>query len=174
MAYLVRKLLKRENIDLIGKAERAEDMFADAATSEFRTKGGTLSMWKIDSVDTLDEAVLAIVVTLTKVESMDFIVINTDYLDEENLEYKQTYAGIEIAVADLQNTHFDVVDITIPKLINCTCVYRKVFDEDKEEGNYIVRYAEHEIKDLLSKANQEGRLDFGKLNNGIKKAIPLG
>ena len=93
MAYLVRKLNKRENVDVIGNTEDIENMFADAATAEFRSKNGTLSTWRIDSVDKLDEAVLAIVVTSSKIERMDFIVIDTDYLDEQHLEYNQTSTG---------------------------------------------------------------------------------
>lgn len=174
MAFLVRKLIKRESIELIGNADNVEEMFADAATSEFRSKGGTLSMWRIDGIEKLDEAVLAIVVTLTKVETMDYIVINTNYLDEEGLSYQQTYAGIDIAVADLQDTHYDVINITIPKLINCTYVYRRVFREDNDRGIYIVRYTEPEIRDLLSNAYANGRIDETKLNKGISKAIPRG
>lgn len=174
MAFLVRKLIKRESIELIGNADNVEEMFADAATSEFRSKAGTLSMWRIDSIEKLDEAVLAIIVTLTKVETMDYIVINMDYLDEEGLSYKQTYAGVDIAVADLQDTHYDILNITIPRLINCTCVYRRVFREDKDRGIYIVRYTESEIRDLLSNAYEQGRIDETKLNKGISKVIPHG
>lgn len=171
MAYLVRKLNKRENVDVIGNTEDIENMFADAATAEFRSKNGTLSTWKIDSVDKLDEAVLAIVVTSSKIERMDFIVIDTDYLDEQHLEYSQTYAGQKIAVPDLQNTHYDIINVTIPRLINCTCVYRRVFKEDRDQGVYLVRYVEGDIRDLLEKAAIASRLDMNCLNKGIKKEL---
>ncbi len=171
MAYLVRKLNKRENVDIIGNTEDVENMFADAATAEFRSKNGTLSTWRIDSVDKLDEAVLAIVVTSSKIERMDFIVIDTDYLDEQHLEYNQTYAGQRIAVPDLQDTHYDIINVTIPRLINCTCVYRRVFKEDKDQGVYLVRYVEGDIRDLLEKAAIASRLDMNSLNKGIKKEL---
>lgn len=171
MAYLVRKLNKIENVDLIGNTEDIENMFADAATAEFRTKNGTLSTWRIEGVDRLDEAVLAIVVTSTKIERMDFIIINTDYLDEHKLEYSQTYAGQEIAVHDLQDTHYDIVNITIPKLTKCTCVYRRVFVDDNDRGIFIVRYVEGDIRDLLKRAAMCSRLDMNILNKGIKRAL---
>ena len=171
MAYLVRKLNKRENVDIIGNTEDVENMFADAATAEFRSKNGTLSTWRIDTVDKLDEAVLAIVVTSSKIERMDFIVIDTDYLDEQHLEYSQTYAGQKIAVPDLQDTHYDIINVTIPRLINCTCVYRRVFKEDRDQGVYLVRYVEGDIRDLLEKAAIASRLDMNCLNKGIKKEL---
>ena len=36
---------------------------------------------------------------------MDFIIIDTDILSKNSLEYRQTYAGQEIAIPDLQDTH---------------------------------------------------------------------
>lgn len=158
-------------MDTIGTATNIQDMFADAATTEFRTKNGTLSTWRIEDISELDEAILAIVVTSSKVERMDFIIINTEYLDEHNLEYNQTYAGQDIAVPDLQDTHYDIINITIPSLIKCTCVYRRVFEADNNNEIYIVRYVEGDIKELLKKANSENRIDLEKLNKGIKKEL---
>ena len=57
---------------------------------------------------------------------MDFIIINTDLLTENSLEYKQTYAGQDIAIPDLQDTHYDIIGITIEKLVNCTKVYQRI------------------------------------------------
>ena len=105
------------------------------------------------------------------VSSLDFVIINTDYLDENNLKYNQSYAGQDIAVPDLQDTHYDIINITIPNLIKCTCVYRKVFEADNDKEMYIVRYVEGDIKELLKKANSENRIDLEKLNKGIKKEL---
>ncbi len=171
MPYLVRKLNKRDSLNIIGQPCEVEKIVADAATTEFRTKKGTLSTWRIECLTDLDEAVLAIVVTSTKIETMDFIIINTDYLDEQDLEYKQTYAGLDIAVPDLQESHDDIVDITIPKLINCTKVYKMILEVDNDQEIYIVRYVEGDIKKLLSKAYSDSRIELEKLNKGIKKII---
>lgn len=173
MAYLVRKLNKRTSIDLIANAESAEDMFADAATAEFRTSKGTLSTWIIDDIVDLDDAVLAIVVTSTHVDRMDFIVIDTRLIEENNLKYVQSYAGREIAIPDLQDSHYDIVDITIPKLIDCTCVYRKVIEQDNDEGNFIVRYAEGDIRDLLKKAINDGRIEIDLLTKDVRDCIQI-
>ena len=63
MSYLVRKLYKRENIEKIGQADSVETMYADGAVGEFRTNSGTLSTWEIQSLEQIDDAVLAILVT---------------------------------------------------------------------------------------------------------------
>lgn len=171
MAFLVRKLNKRENIDKIGTAEDIKELYADAPTSEFRTKNGTLSTWFIDSLNSLDQAVLAIVVTSTEISKMDFAIINMDILDKNGLKYEQTYAGVDIAVPALQDTHYDIENITIPKLVNCAKVFKEVYQLDEDEERFIVRYTEGDIKELLNRANSNGEIDLNRLNKGIKKAL---
>ena len=171
MAYLVRKLNKRDNIISIGKATNIQAMVADAVTGEFRTKNGCLSTWRIERLDALNDAILAIVVTSSKIERMDFIVIDTMFLDQQHFEYAQTYAGQDIAVPDLQNTHYDISEITIARLADCAKLYQRVYRQDNCEEKYIVRYAEGEIKDILKQAQKAQRIKIGLLNNGIKKGL---
>lgn len=171
MGYLVRKLLKRENIAIMGLAESVESMYADAATSEFRSKAGTLSMWRVDDATSIEDAVLAVVTSSSKFETMDFVIVNTDYLDEQDLQYIQSDPGPDMAVEDLRNRHYDVINITIPKLLNCTKVYRKIYKEDDNQERFIIRFVDGEIRDLLKKANRENRIDLSKLSRNIRKEV---
>lgn len=173
MAYLVRKLNKRDNIDIMGTATNLDTLYADAPTGEFRTKNGTLSTWYIDSLDSLDDAVLAMIVTSNQITRMDFVIIDTKLLDDNGLEYKQTYAGEEIAVPDLQDTHYDILGITIHKLLNCASVFREVYKLDNDQELYIVRYVEGDIKQLLNKAYSNNRIEMSRLNKGIKKGLDI-
>ena len=79
-------------------------------------------------------------VSSTKITKMDFIIIDTKLLDEMELEYKQTHAGMEIPIDDLQDTHYDIIGISLKKLVECAKVYRTILsNEDSEEEKYIVR-----------------------------------
>ena len=171
MAFLVRKLGKMDEIfSLLDKTD-VQKVYADIPTMEFRSKNGTLSTWYINSLDEIGNAVLAIAVTSSDITKMDFIIINTDILTENALEYKQTYAGLDIAIPDLQNTHYDIVDITIEKLINCTKVYQKIVELDTNGEKYIVRYAAGEIKDMLKCAIMENCIDESKAPKKIKEQL---
>lgn len=171
MSYLVRKLYKRENIEKIGQADSVETMYADGAVEEFRTNSGTLSTWEIQSLEQIDDEVLAILVTSSDITKMDIVIINTKLLDTNGLLYNRTYAGQDIAVPDLQDTHFDILDITIPKLINCSKVFKQIYIDDNDEGKLIVRYAIGELKDLLIKANENKRIKLELLNPKMKKVL---
>ena len=48
---------------------------------------------------------------------------------------------------------------------------RRVFKEDRDQGVYLVRYVEGDIRDLLEKAAIASRLDMNCLNKGIKKEL---
>lgn len=171
MPYLVRKINKRKNMDLLNEISDFNTLSADLPTGEFRTTNGTLSTWIIDSLEDINNAVLAIAVTSSKLSKMDFIVIDTKILQENDLQYQKTYAGREIAIPDLQDTHYDIVDLSLGKLANCANVYKIVYDNDDAQGKYIRRFLEGEIKDMIKTAYNDGRICLEQADNSMKTEL---
>lgn len=171
MSYLVRKINKRKNLDILEGLIDIEEISADIPTSEFRTTDSSLSTWYIDSLQTLDEAVLAIAVSSSDITKMDFIVIQTDILDSNELQYTPTYAGMKIAIPDLQDKHYDIQGISLKKLKNCCKVYKDVIQMNDGEEIYIVRYAEGEIKDLIREALIQQRVDINNAKGKVRDTI---
>lgn len=171
MAFLVRKLGKMVDVLSLRGKSNISQIFADIPTTEFRTKNGTLSTWFIDSLDYIENAVLAIAISSSDITKMDFIIINTDILSGNSLEYKQTYAGQDIAIPDLQNTHYDIINITIEKLAVCTKVYQTVVEMNSQEEPLIIRYTAGEINDLLKKALSDNRIDESKAPKKLKEHL---
>lgn len=171
MSYLVRKINKRKNLDYLKCVTDMCDVNADMPTGEFKTTNQNLSTWHINSLEELNDAVLAIAITSSEITRMDFIVINTDILDENKLQYDQTYAGMKIAVPDLQDTHYDIQEISLKKLENCCEVYKKILQDDDEKEIYIVRYASGQIKDLIKAAIKANRVDINKAKGKIKETM---
>lgn len=172
MPFLVRKINKRDYFSNLVDKECVEDIYADVPTYEFRTTKGSLSTWLIESLEDIDNAVLAIAVSSSQISKMDFIIIDTKLLDQNGLKYKQTYAGVELPIADLQNTHYDILDISLKKLMNCTNVYKIIYSqENDEEEKFIKRFTESEIKGMLKKAISEKRVDKSKATKSIKRVI---
>lgn len=172
MSFLVRKLNKRDQLYQLIEKESIEDIYADVPSNEFRTTKGTLSTWIIDTLDNLENAVLAIAVSSTKISKMDFIVMDTDLLVKNGLEYKKTYAGVDIPIPDLQETHYDIIGVSLKKMTNCTNVYKSIFEEENEEiEKYIVRFSEPQIKEMLKKAVSQNRVDKTKATKNIRETI---
>lgn len=171
MAFLVRKLTKRDDLSILGDIKDVEELDADIPTAEFRTKSGTLSTWIVDSLEDVYNAVLAIAVTSSEITKMDIIMIDTELLSKYALTYQQTYAGQDIAIPDLQNSHYDILGISIKKLVNCTQVYQEIVKNEPEEEKYIIRLTAGEIRDLLKKAIEENRVDESKAPKKIRIEI---
>lgn len=171
MAFLVRKLTKRDDLSALSDVNDIENLNADIPTAEFRTKGGTLSTWIAESLENVDDAVLAIAVTSSQITKMDVIIIDTELLAKNALTYRQTYAGQDIAIPDLQNAHYDILDISIKKLVNCTQVYQEIVKNEPEEEKYILRLTAGEVRDLLKRAIQDNRVDESKAQNKIRDEI---
>lgn len=172
MSFLVRKLNKRDQLNTLVDFEDIGNIYADVPTNEFRTTNGTLSTWIIDTLEDLDNAVLAIAVSSSKISKMDFIIIDTDLLDKNGLEYKQTYAGMDIPIPDLQDTHYDIINISLNKLIDCTNVYKTILlGENAETEKFIIRFTESEIKEKLKKLIAQDRIDKNKASKSIREVI---
>lgn len=171
MAFLVRKLCKRDKLSSLISTTDINKLNADIPTTEFRTTEGRLSTWIIESLDKLNDAVLAVAVTSSEISKMDFIIINTELLSKHQLEYEQTYAGQEIAVPDLQNTHYDILNISVEKLAVCTQIYQTIVREDPECEKYIIRFAAGEIKDILREALKNKRIDESKASKNLSKEL---
>ena len=172
MPFLVRKLNKRDQFTKLVDKEEVGDIYADVPTCEFRTTMGSLSTWLIESLENIDDAVLAIAVSSSQISKMDFIIIDTALLDQNGLKYKQTDAGIKIPITDLQNTHYDILDVSVKKLINCAKVYKTIYlQENDEEERFIKRFTEVEIKEMLKKAISENRVDKSNANKSVRKVI---
>lgn len=172
MSFLVRKLNKRDQLNTLIEHKDILDICADVPTNEFRTTKGALSTWIIETLAELDNAVLAIAVSSSKISKMDFIVMDTGLLDKNGLEYKQTYAGMEIPIPDLQDTHYDIINISLKKLLDCSNVYKIILSQESyEKEKYIIRFTEAEIKEKLKKAIEDNRVDKSKASKPIRDII---
>lgn len=172
MAFLVRKLAKRAKLyETYCQGKDVRDLIADIPTSEFKTTNGTLSTWYINDLKDLDNAILAIAVTSSKIEKMDFIIINTSLLDKKGLKYQQTYAGIDIAIPEFQNLHFDILGITLKHLDDCAEIYQEIIVDDEDRGKYIVRVPALQLKKKLMKEIKAGKVNENLAGDKVKDTI---
>lgn len=112
MSYLIRKIQrsKWDQVDL----SQTDDVSADAITLCLKTTSNSLSVWRIDNEDDLDQAVLAIVANQDHIDTIDVI-----WMDEHKLRE----IGIELLcspgitpVPHLVDTHVDIAKLTYSKI----------------------------------------------------------
>ncbi|MBN1970225.1 MAG: hypothetical protein JW870_12725 [Candidatus Delongbacteria bacterium] len=162
MALLVR-MINRNKWPQNGDDEVFE-IPSDAITNCLKSTRNTLSVWKIEMEDDLDEAVLALVANFQHLESIDVIVLDGEDLVKANVKCEKT-KGIT-PVKDLEDTHFDLCDLNyfsvglvaehIAKRIKC----------DK-----IKRYNQGALKRILKAAIAANRLKLEDLTESVAKKI---
>ena len=170
MSYLVRKINKKAKVMELNTESDINNASADLVTGEFRTTNNKLSTWYIEDLNSIDDAVLAIAISGTDVSKIDVIIINTDILKEKDVKYSQTYAGMDIGVPDLQDTHYDLEEITLKKIISCCHIYKELANE-KNADTYIIRYTKKDVLKLFDDAIAKKRVEIENTRENVKTEI---
>jgi len=162
MTFYVRKLNKAKwCIDPSGGSLPAN---ADAITNCLKTSRNTLSFWLVDSMDHVDEAVLAIVASNDNLDSIDIVVVPESYLIEKGIEIQAT-AG-HTACSDLVNAHRDLANLNVKHL--------DVLSEyivNQLQSRAVKRYTLSKLREILTIAVDNGRIAPDQLSEGVRKKI---
>lgn len=164
MTYLVRKISKSKwpkkdlaNFDI-------SNLRADAITSCLRTTSDTLSTWEIESLELLDEAVLALIANFERIDTIDVAVIETAKITGKGfrLESKLGTTPAEY----LKEKHKNVVDLKFDTIGEFSKLIVSCL-EDKQ----VYRYNATRVKTMLKKALEEGRINKELLKEGFYEKI---
>lgn len=171
MSYLVRKISRRENIDKIKNTNDIKELDADVIMQEFRTAQNAISTWSIDELNNncINQAVLAIATASSDLETMHFIIINTDYLEQLGLDMNAEKKG-DTPVEDLREIHRDITNLkygTIDKLI---IMYNNIASEN-DADKYIITKKRNEIKLIVKQALSQNRINIDASNDHIRPKL---
>lgn len=170
MAFLVRKIMHRAAFDdeALKQTELGE-ISSDIPTSEFRTTKSTLSTWYIEDLESINKAILAILLSSSEINRTDFIIMDTDELDKKNFTYENTEPGVSLPIESLESIHYDIVNLTLNKLTDCAEIYINTMNEYPDKR--IFRLNKKEAKDIIKKAFQEDIIDENRANTYMKAAL---
>ena len=162
MPLLVRKIEKAKWMqnDIVS----GEDISADAITNCLKTKENNLSVWKVDTENNVEQAILAIAASAQHIETIDVVLISPEYLTQKDVDYSQS--EIPVPVEDLINIHYDICKVTYKKL---GIIAYHIADKIREQK--IIRFTVGRLKGILKEAIEEGRLDIENLSYDVRKKI---
>lgn len=144
--------------------ETTTDVSADAITSSLKTQDNALSFWEIESEEHLDQAALALAAAAQRLETFDVVRVSKTDLHDTGLRLSKSEGKTE--VEDLRGTHFDIIELTYTKLGLLANHIVSSFKESK-----VKRYTADELRSLLNKAIQDGRLRKEDLPEPIKSKL---
>lgn len=162
MSYLVRKINKAKwyQIDI----DKDDNVTADAITNCLKTTRNTLSVWKIESEDDLDQAVLALVANQDRLETIDIVILDEKSLEDYNINIVASPGNTP--VYSLINTHRDISDLTYTELGTV-----KDHIVERIRSQKIIRYTASSLKNLLVEAIEEGLVKKEDLKESVQKKV---
>lgn len=134
---------------------------ADAVTACLRTSNNTLSVWKSDSDEEYPKALLALVASLTSIETIDVITLTAEELDSNNLILESSPG--ETIAEDYKGLHRDIVDLDHAALkVVAELVKQKVSD------NQSTRLTKPILREMLKNAVKSGEVNPESLPDKVR------
>lgn len=162
MSYLVRKINKAKwyQIDI----ENDNNVSGDAITNCLKTNKNTLSVWKIETEDDLDQAILALVANQDHLDTIDIVILEESSLLEYNLNIVASPG--DTPVESLKDAHRDISELTFTKL-------GEVKDHivERIRNQKLKRYTVGSLKKLLKKSIEQGLLKKEDLKEFVQQKI---
>ncbi|PEZ88014.1 hypothetical protein CN374_16150 [Bacillus cereus] len=166
MAFLIRKMARSKWPQENFMEMDINDLSADAITSCLRTSSNTLSTWEIESMENLEDAVLALVAASQKIDTMFVVSIDKEKIINNGFQIEETPG--QTLVEDLIETHKDVSGLTYQTIGKFASVMLESLHEEQ-----VHRFTASKLKKILISAIESGRLDKEALNEDMRKKLKL-
>lgn len=161
----IRKVTKsRWNNQIVGTGHIKDIIPADTIVYCLKTEGNTLSIWEVEDID---DAILALASVSNSLSSIDVVSFDKSFFDEYYISIENKIA-LSNPVTDLQNKHYDIVDLNYNTLGD---VAINIANQVKADEKNIIRYTVADIKRIIKKAIADKRLDVNSLSESIQNSI---
>lgn len=159
MSILVRKVTKSKWLQ--NNISEGESPSADAITTDLRTTKNSLSVWEIESIDMLEDAVLAIVSAGDHLDTIDVILFDSDDFSCSRLEVRKT--DVPIPFKDFIKQHRDIVNLNYRSLGEVA----KLIVKSISSNSGICRFSRGKLKKIINSGLSEGKVQSDAMNHAI-------
>lgn len=163
MDYVVRKI-HRPRWDPIS---HIDGIRADALKC-LQTRQDQLSVWECHNTHKdIEEAALAMAAAMDHLATFYLVLLKKKDLDKDSKKWVRTLG--DTPIVDLQNRHIHLLELNIDHINKLA---RRIAEQTRDSNGLCYRFRQKEVKNLLIKAIQAGRLNIGKLKPDVRKKIP--
>jgi hypothetical protein len=163
MSILVRRINRAKWQQIINEDDTS-DSSADAITNCLKTTNNDLSVWKIDTIESLENAILALITghKQTKLSTLHYILLDECIVLEKGLLLKES-EGDTVATS-LKNTHKDISKLTYQRLgiIKDLIIEKLKYNEE-------TFFTRAKLKQILKNAIDTGKVAKDSLNPELVK-----
>ena len=156
--FYIRKLSKKSNLYKIKSSETPATIAADVLKQELGTSGNTLSFWKCDNLETTRDAIKAILLSTTSIETSQFIIVDDELLNKYQIEIDDTNEGIT-GYKGFENLHVDFCNLTYEKIGFILSMIKEIAEEEKRTPEL----KKDEVKRYIIEVKEAGLLNLENL-----------
>lgn len=164
--FYIRKLSKKSNLYKIKSSETPATIAADVLKQELGTSGNTLSFWKCDNLETTRDAIKAILLSTTSIETSQFIIVDDELLNKYQIEIDDTNEGIT-GYKGFENLHVDFCNLTYEKIGFILSMIKEIAEEEKRTPEL----KKDEVKRYIIEVKEAGLLNLENLRPELCLAI---
>lgn len=166
MPYLVRKIMRSSNVPLLEdwpENTLLGRISADVSTNEFRSKDSELSTWRIESMEELDQAAIAVALSGSRIEDIQLMAMDQSFIEKT---FKIGLTEGETLAKRLRGTHRDIQGVTHDSLDILLVAYK-----DAADNKRCVRYLTQRLKELIKAELDIGEVDIEAASKPMKKDL---
>lgn len=142
----------------------ADYISADAVTACLRTTGNSLSVWRADSEEEINCALLALAASLQRLDAIEYVILNEDDLKAGNLGIENT--EVDIPVNTPKELHHDIINLDHSALRTVANLIKKEVSENKH-----ARLSRSQAKNILIEAIKKDFIKKERLPAKLVEAI---
>ena len=164
--YYLRKLSKYSTLDLIDSLDDVFDIPADLLRQEFPTTNNTLSFWRFDSFERINDTLKAILLSCSYIEKTKFFIVDDDLLSKYSIETDCSNPGMT-GYLGFDYLHTDFCNLTYKKIGDVLMMIKDII----HISDYTYQLSRDEAKELIKSVYIDGKIDESKINDKLKKDI---
>ena len=138
------------------------------AMSDLRTKENRLSVWKGDSTEDIDDAVVALALSRDKVQKLSYLILREESLAKLEIEIADDHVGKAPGLEDsILSKHRDMIEMDF---FHLGFLAEYMSDLAKNPNNQYTR-TKKEIKDLLEKYRADKKINLDGMNQKLREDL---
>lgn len=163
--YYVRKI-KNSNLYKIKDCDSCDLIAADVLKQECSTTSNTLSFWKCDTLDDMEDTIIAILLSTTSIETTQFIIINDEQLNKFQIDTDDSEPG-KTGYSGFEHLHVNLCNLTYGKIGALLSIYK----ESSVRSELAPKLQKQDVKKYISEVKQKGLINEELTNPDLLKDI---
>ena len=164
--YYVRKLSNNPNLEKVRNVVDVRELDADILRQELGTTGNSLSFWKCDSLEKINDTIKAILLSTTGIRTSRFYVLSDEIIEKYGFKMDDSQLGVT-GYKGFEQLHINMIELTYSKIGTILKMLNEVFKDPQNTP----KLDRDKVKAYIMEVKQAGLLNEDALQDQLRKDI---